>query len=288
MSGLEDLLGRLSGPSHALAALAAAIDARASGRAVEPAVAAVVTALGATDVLESAAPAELRMLLADIRAFALTDVELVMGEHRHGWTHDSRRLLETTGEVSRHFAAVLEAAIAPQLDGLALNAPGAAFLDVGVGVAAMALELARRWPSLRIVGIDPWEPALAIARERVRAAGLEERIELRAQAGEALEDRDRFDLGWIPTLFISAQAIEQVVRNVHRAVKPGGWVLVPIAPVVADPLAAALVRLRIALFGGSLLTPSETERLLHAHGFHEVRSLPLPPGAPMSLYAARR
>jgi hypothetical protein len=40
--------------------------------------------------------------------------------------------------------------------------PGA-FLDVGTGVGGLAIEAARVWPALRVVGIDQWEPALALA-----------------------------------------------------------------------------------------------------------------------------
>ena len=59
--------------------------------------------------------------------------------------------------------------IAPKLDGLAarLEAPGAAFLDVGVGVGLLGVEMARLWPNLRIVGIDVWPPSLALARQNV-------------------------------------------------------------------------------------------------------------------------
>lgn len=78
-----------------------------------------------------------------------------------------------------------------------LNAEGASFLEVGVGVAAIAIEMARLWPSLRVVGIDGWAPALAVARENVRATDLASRIELprAARRGSARDRRVRPRVG---------------------------------------------------------------------------------------------
>ena len=49
-------------------------------------------------------------------------------------------------------------------------------LDVGSGSGDMALVLAAEFPDARIVGLDLSEHMIAIARERVAAAGLSERI----------------------------------------------------------------------------------------------------------------
>ena len=78
----------------------------------------------------------------------------------------------------------------PRIDGLAarLECPTASFLDVDVGVAALSITMARLWPALRVVGIDLWEPALALARQYVADADLGDRIELRQQAVEELAD----------------------------------------------------------------------------------------------------
>jgi methylase of polypeptide subunit release factors len=43
------------------------------------------------------------------------------------------------------------------------------FLDFGTGVGAMALEAAEQCPSLQVVGIDIWQPSLALTRSNVAA-----------------------------------------------------------------------------------------------------------------------
>ena len=78
---------------------------------------------------------------------------------------------------------------------------------------------------MRVVGIDPWEFVLALAREQVAAAGLGERIDLRQTAVEALEDLDRHDLAWVPTFFISYNVAEPAMERVHGALRPGGYAI---------------------------------------------------------------
>src|SRR4051812_22855649 len=118
------------------------------------------------------------------------------------------------------------------------------FLDVGVGVAGLSIEMARLFPALQIVGVDPWAPSVALARENVHHAGLASRIELREQAGEALPDRDAFDLIWIPSAFIPASVIPTILERALSALRPGGWLLFAMANPGASSLAAGLTRLR--------------------------------------------
>ena len=153
----------------------------------------VLAAMGASEALEGISPAEIRSLLGEIRVYTLTNAKLLFAASRSaGWAHTDPEILEAAGDVSANFPWALMTTVASKLDGLEqrLSSSGAAFLEVGAGVAVMAVEMARLWPTLRVVGIDPWAPALAIARERVRVAGLDARIELRGQRGADLPDVD--------------------------------------------------------------------------------------------------
>jgi hypothetical protein len=55
---------------------------------------------------------------------------------------------------------------------------------ISVGVAALSIAMCRAWPTLPVVGLDPFEPALALARQNVAEAGFQDRIALR-QIGAA-------------------------------------------------------------------------------------------------------
>jgi 2-polyprenyl-3-methyl-5-hydroxy-6-metoxy-1,4-benzoquinol methylase len=289
---LTSIVSQLSRSANALSALAAAIDARLSGEpALHTEVQAVVDALAATDALEAASEIELRALLAEIRTFSLTNTKLLFAESRRaGWGHAEPLLLEAAGEVSAIVPHRLKSVIAPQLPGLAarLERSDAMFLDVGVGVASLSIEMARLWPRLGVVGIDPHLPALMRARERVRAAGLQQRIELREQRAEALSDERAFDLVWVPSLFLPEASVATIIERVVRALRPGGWLLFPCLRATADPLASALARLRTAMFGGYRGGIDQAAQLLAAHELESVHALPAPATALTGMVVGRR
>ncbi len=291
---LSEVVADLTRSADALAAVAAALAARHDGVPVAPAlrphVEAVVDALGLSEALDRLPPAEIGPMLGQIRAFSLTNAKLLSATPPgEGWTHTEAEILQAAGDASAGFPAALKARIAPALDGLAerLSRPGAAFLDIGVGVASLSIAMARSWPGLRIVGLEPWPPAIAMARRAVEAAGLGGRIELREEAAQDLADMRAFDLAWLPSLFVPREAIAPSLAALRRALLPGAWLLIPMMRPTEDALAGALAGLRVAMFGGWPWRPDELEGLLRAQGFHEIRALPTPPQAVTGLLAAR-
>src|SRR5688500_16023295 len=140
---LRELVVRLGRASSMLAALAVAIDARTHAQPTEARLAAaaadVVAELGAHATIAHASVDALHGLLAELRTFALDDVKLLVGATT-GWHHDDDALLLAAGEVSTSMPDAIATRIAPTLDGLVvrLAAPDAAFLEMGLGVAAMS------------------------------------------------------------------------------------------------------------------------------------------------------
>jgi cyclopropane fatty-acyl-phospholipid synthase-like methyltransferase len=53
------------------------------------------------------------------------------------------------------------------------------FLDIGTGVGWLAIEAAKTWPGMRVVGLDIWEPSLQLAATNISAEGLTDRVTLR-------------------------------------------------------------------------------------------------------------
>lgn len=291
---LRDLVARLGASSEALAALGALLRLHASGGEAHPEVLAcledVAGALGVAETLAEADADELAALASGIRPLLVQAVDLVADPWRApGWSYTDTELLESEGEESAAFADVVAEVIAPALDGLEerLSSPGAAVLDVGVGVAGLSIAMCRRWPALRAVGIDPWGPALVIARRNVATAGLADRVELRHQGVEELEDAEAFDLAWLPGPFLPRRVLEAAVRRVRSALRPGGWVLLGMHGGGGD-LEAALARLRTVRAGGSVLGPEEATSLLAAAGLADVRVLPAETWAGALLVAGRR
>ena len=293
---LRSLVAGLNASAGALAVLGAVIDAKLTGTPLDPRLAPyateVVSALGASAALEGASATELRAAMAPIRAFALLNAKLLSASGRvPGWTHAEDDILQSLGGMTHGLVGALRADISSMLDGLGprLQARDAAFLDVGVGVARLSIEIAQAFPQLRIVGVDPWPPAIALARENVATADLGGRIELRAIGGEQLDEDSAFDLAWIASVFMPPAVVPAVVAAVRRALKPGGWALLALSrPSSGDPVADAVWGFRIASFGGATMTSSEACALLRQAGYTEARMLPTPPGAVTALVAGRR
>src|SRR5439155_20735683 len=129
-----------------------------------------------------------------------------------------------------------------------MERPGAAALDVGTGVGAIAVALCRRFPDLRVVGLEPAQAPMAEARRNVIAAGLQDRIELRGQRVEALTDEAAYDFVFLPIVFLPTEVLRRGLAAVLRALKPGGWAGMGALGVSGDALAPALARLKATLW----------------------------------------
>jgi 2-polyprenyl-3-methyl-5-hydroxy-6-metoxy-1,4-benzoquinol methylase len=210
-----------------------------------------------------------------------------------GWDQVDVPLLQSIGRLS---GAISEAVVAAEgcLEGLAeglaegLGGAGGRFLDVGTGVGWLAISMARQHPQLRVVGIDVFEPALALAAENVRAEGLLDRVELRCEDAQHLSEREAFDAIWLPMPFLPAEIVPQVVRAAADAVRPGGWVLPGTFTGPPTPLAQLLTDLRTVRSGGHPWSDDALLAVLTDAGLTDAQEVPRTWPAPARLFAARR
>src|SRR5262249_51979859 len=160
--------------------------AKASGAPMDPGLERrlheFLATVGGADLLNDIGQQEATMMRSIIRAMYMLDSKLLFAETRKpGWNYPEPDILQSIGEAARIHAVSVTREIVPVCEGLAdrFAKPGAALLDVGVGVAGTAIAMAQMWPELRIVGIDVWQPSLRLARENVDRANLASRVELR-------------------------------------------------------------------------------------------------------------
>lgn len=197
------------------------------------------------------------------------------GRPTAGWRHSNPALLQSQGDASGGLPPMFKATLVPSMGDLAarLDRRDARFLDVGVGVASLAISMCRCWPELYAVGLDPFEVPLAIARKNIDRAGLSDRIELRQLAVQDLRDEESFDLAWLPGVFIPAPTLSNAVARVRASLRPGGWVLFPVVGSVGDnERQRAVWALTNELWGGPVLCAAEAESLLRDVGFSSVRT----------------
>jgi 2-polyprenyl-3-methyl-5-hydroxy-6-metoxy-1,4-benzoquinol methylase len=296
VSALREFINRHTASVTGLAALGAALDATATGKPLDgplgERIRELLTELGAEGPMADVSAEEALPFLAELRVLLGLDAKLLYSERRaSGWHHTEPEVLQAAGDTSVGFVQMLARGVVPNLAGLSarLERPDAAFLDVGVGVGSLSIAIARKWPELRIVGIDLWQPSLALARENVARAELSQRIELREQRAQDLQDDARFDLAWFPTVFVAEAAVRPACERIKSTLRPGGWLLFIALNPNADALGTAVWRLRMTMYGNAAVpTSSGAESLLRELGLTEVKTLPSQPGAFMSVVVGRR
>jgi predicted O-methyltransferase YrrM len=178
----------------------------------------------------------------------------------------------------------------PALDGLcgALDASTASFLDVGTGVGRLAIAMCEQYPALRVVGLDPFDTALALARRNVADAGLADRIELRPEPVQDLADENCYDLAWVPVQFLTPDVAARGLHRVRAALRPGGWVVLASVAAGGEGLQPAIQRLVGVLFGGGRLFADHAAEMLRAAAYERIHVLPVAPGVPIRTIVGRR
>lgn len=234
-----------------------------------------VTEAACPSLLDGISDAEAAAALANIRRLFVEGMDLLDHPQRpSGWAYDDPEILRAVGVMSastvNHIVAV--AATRPGL--AAAISGGGTFLDIGTGVAGIAIAAAKTWKAMRVVGLEIWPPSLAIARANIAASGLGERIELRDQNVLDIGDQDTFSLIWLPTPFIPGEVVTGALPKLFRALSPGGYLVFNTGALPADPLAAALARLRIARTGGQAWVAAEVAVRLRELGFEEAEVVP--------------
>jgi hypothetical protein len=156
----------------------------------------------------------------------------------------------------------------PALERLAKRfgaAQGGVFLDVGVGVAELACAFCEAVPGSRVVGLDPLPQAIQLATRTVAAHGLGDRVELRHQGVEQLDDEAMFDLAWMPLPFIPLSVVSEGLARIWRALKLGGWLLLP-GSTMEPGADGDIARWQMHLSGGTLLPEDERARVVAEAG----------------------
>jgi SAM-dependent methyltransferase len=239
------------------------------------------------DVMSAMDPSPLEGLNAGQEAMLLSIIRIVFRDaadllndpaRAPGWSYSDAEMLEAQGRASRLNIASISAFAAehPKLAEV-LAKPGS-LLDIGTGVGHLAIEAAKSWPKFRVVGIDIWDPALKLARTNVETSGAADRIELRKQDIEEFDDRNAFDLVWLPAPFLPRDVFAAAVKKVFAALRPGGWLVVGQYRIPQEPVSQALARLQIVRSGGYPWEPNELAALLSASGFEDVEVAPGPAG----------
>lgn len=103
----------------------------------------------------------------------------------------------------------------------------AKFLDVATGTCEVALEIVKRSPDSKVVGVDFSDGMLELGREKVGKAGHQGRIDVRLADVTALPFEDNsFDASIIAFGIRNVQDYKKGIAEMGRVVKGGGKVVI--------------------------------------------------------------
>lgn len=120
----------------------------------------------------------------------------------------------------------------------------ALILDAATGTAEVAIEISKRRPRSRIIGLDFSPRMLEIGRKKVRATELEGRIRLFTGDGRCLPFVDAsFDAVTIAFGIRNIPERQQALAEFSRVLKPGGQLLVMEFDYPDDPVLGFFYRL---------------------------------------------
>jgi demethylmenaquinone methyltransferase/2-methoxy-6-polyprenyl-1,4-benzoquinol methylase len=100
---------------------------------------------------------------------------------------------------------------------------GVRVLDLATGTADLALLIARSTPASLVVGVDPSLEMRRLAREKIRAAGLQDQIELRDGRAERLAfENASFDAVCMAFGIRNVPDRRRALAEILRVLRPGG------------------------------------------------------------------
>lgn len=158
-------------------------------------------------------------------------------------------------------------------------------LDMACGAGVGLVRLAESYQRISVVGADGDKHSLDLARQRVEAAGVGDRVELIHSPLEDLQLDGGFTLVTNNISMHECRDIDQVTRNARRALDPGGWFVISDFPFpdTDDGLRSVPGRIMSGIqffeaqIDDQLLPRATYDELLDRHGFTELGHAELSP-----------
>jgi len=173
-----------------------------------------------------------------------------------------------TADELRHFIELLEIDASTNM------------LEVGSGSGGTALFLAKE-TGCKLTGVDVNEFGVKNANELAHQRGLSDRTEFRLiDAGKLLPfEPNSFDVVFSNDVMCHVPERQNVLREWHRVLKPGGQILFTDALVVTGIVSHEEIAKRTSIGLFFFLPPGENERMIKEAGFEIVTVEDLTPAA---------
>lgn len=112
----------------------------------------------------------------------------------------------------------------------AIYESGGRHLELGCGIGGAVLNTVLRYPTVTAVGVDREAALLAEADRQAQQLGVADRVEWRAMDARELDEQASFDTVAWSQFFFPAATRAATLEGVRRALRPGGYLSMPILP----------------------------------------------------------
>lgn len=211
--------------------------------------------------------------------------KLPSGE-RTWWDQHSHTFIQMVGDVGRASYIRLIPGALSQVPGLAnLMGQGARVLELACGIGAGLMRMAQVYPKCTFVGVDGDAYSIGLAADKLRRAGLQDRVSLVRSTLEEVDAKEEYDVALINNSMHECRDIEKVTSNVHRALRPNGYFVISDFPfpdsiegcrTIPGQIMCGIQFLE-ALQDDQLLPTQAYMDLLSKHGFRNVGAFDLNP-----------
>jgi SAM-dependent methyltransferase len=111
-----------------------------------------------------------------------------------------------------------------RLEGLLSTDRPSTIVDVGAGTGTLALAALKRWPTVRVIGVDPARRMLDLATDAARRAGVHDRLMVEVGEAAGLPLADSSVDGAMSSFVIQLTPNRAAaVREAFRVLRPGGF-----------------------------------------------------------------
>ncbi|MCW5632911.1 MAG: class I SAM-dependent methyltransferase [Rubrivivax sp.] len=162
---------------------------------------------------------------------------------------------------------------------------GGRHAEFGCGAGRDLVRVAAMYPGVQCVGYELLPPVMEAARELARAAGVEGRVELRRADVREVDVNAEFDTLVWSQMFFPEPTREAAIGAVRRALRPGGYVVIPLMADRPGPEAitpstphqlVTLVAVSFVRWGILWPTADALRAEMEAQGFTHRYTLPHP------------
>ena len=202
------------------------------------------------------------------------------------WDECSPEWIQCVSMTARPFYTRLIPGGLSKVPGLSERLAGEArIMDLACGVGVGLIRLADAYPNATLAGVDGDAHSLEKTGERLREAGVDDRVSLITSMFEDLDASDEYDAIIINVSMHECRDIDKVTQNVLRALKPGGYFVISDFPFPDSVEGCRTVPARLmsgiqffeAMIDDQLLPTQAYVDLLNKHGYRDVGSFDMTP-----------